>query len=102
MKETKKLPILVYHNIRFGGSESMDGLVTIAAEKFVNQMKYLFDNGYRTLGADEVIDFLEGKISDPKVVAIQFDDGWRSQIVVSPLFRDYGFKATLLDCSRFY
>jgi peptidoglycan/xylan/chitin deacetylase (PgdA/CDA1 family) len=57
-------------------------------------MQYLHDQGYRSLSMDEVVQYLEGKPFPRKVVAIHFDDGWRSAEAALPVLSRYGLKAT--------
>ena len=85
------LPILVYHEIRTGA----DGPTAISLSRFESQMRYLHERGYVALTTDQVIDFIkEGKAPSGKIVAIHFDDGWKSALAALPILDRFGFNAT--------
>ena len=89
------LPILVYHQIRLGADGPPDSLETISLDRFSAQMRHLSEEGYVTLSADEVVEFVRGVGSRAdRIVAIQFDDGWKSAQLALPVLDRYGFKAT--------
>jgi peptidoglycan/xylan/chitin deacetylase (PgdA/CDA1 family) len=92
------LPILVYHQIAAEGDDShfgpVNGPISISLSQFETQMRYLNDQGYVTLGMDEVVSFMKGKPFPKKIVAIHFDDGLKSALKAVPVLNSYGFKAT--------
>lgn len=89
------LPIIVYHQIRDHGDGPPDSLEAISIERFAAQMAYLSSEGYVTLSVDEIVDFVRGRTSTTrKVVAIHFDDGWKSAQLALPVLERYDFKAT--------
>lgn len=88
------LPILVYHRLHENNETAEGGWENVSLGQFKWQMRYLHNEGYRTLSMDEVVDFLKGKTFPEKIVAIQFDDGWKSQQEALPILQKYGFKAT--------
>ncbi len=69
----------------------------ISRSNFEKQLKYLKENGYRTITMEELESYLrEEKELDEKCVAITFDDGDRSVYRYAyPLLRKYGMCATL-------
>jgi len=87
------VPILCYH--RF--ADSCDSPLCMPADVFERQMRYLKENGYRVIGPEELLDFLEYRKAIPKnAVMISVDDGYRSVYNVAyPILRKYGFTATL-------
>ena len=87
------IPILCYH--RF--APSCDSPLCMPADVFENQMKYLKENGYRVIGPEELLDFLDYRKAVPqKAVMISIDDGYRSVYNVAyPILKKYGFGATL-------
>jgi peptidoglycan/xylan/chitin deacetylase (PgdA/CDA1 family) len=90
-----RLPIIVYHQIRNTADGPPDSLETISLDRFKSEMRYLHEHGYVTLNADEVIDFLNGgNPPSKKIVALQFDDGWKSSQLALPVLDKYAFKAT--------
>ena len=87
------IPILCYH--RF--ARSCDSPLCMPADIFERQMKYLKENGYRVIGPEELLDFLDYRKAIPqKAVMISVDDGYRSVYNVAyPILKKYGFGATL-------
>lgn len=62
-------------------------------EKFTAQLKFLKDNGYETLNADEYLACSSGT-GDSRKVLLTFDDGRDSLWTVAyPLLKKYGMKA---------
>ena len=97
-----KIPVIMYHNILNSGeiSEEQKGDVyTVTTENFEKHMKYLYDNKFRSITADELLDFLyNGKALPEKSIVIQFDDGYYSNIIRAyPILKKYGFKATIFS-----
>jgi peptidoglycan/xylan/chitin deacetylase (PgdA/CDA1 family) len=89
------LPILVYHQIRGYGDAPRDSDEVISLQRFEAEMRYLHDNGYVTLSTAEIVDFVRGGIAPgAKIVAIHFDDGWKSAQLALPVLDRYRFKAT--------
>ena len=83
VKEIPKneIPVFTFHSVEY--------------ECFEAQVRYLADNGYRTIGADEYHDILLGKAQpQQKTVVLTFDDGRGSLWSVAyPLLKKYGFNA---------
>jgi len=79
--------ILLYHRFE----EPRYPTTNISREALVGQLKYLRENGYRTIGLDEFKDILDGqKRATGKEVLVTVDDGYRSVYEVAwPLFRKY-------------
>lgn len=102
-----KIVILGYHQIR--EYRDTDGpktkLFITSPEIFEKEMKYLSDNGYKSISLKDYIDYIknEKKISfGEKSVIITFDDGYRSQYDVAlPILKKYNLSATFFiysDC----
>ncbi|GAB6907594.1 Polysaccharide deacetylase [Desulfosarcina cetonica] len=89
----QSVPILCYH--RF--AKTCDSSLCMPADIFERQLRYLKTNGYRVIGADALLDFLQYRRAIPKkAVMITMDDGYRSTFDVAyPLLKKYGFTATL-------
>jgi len=87
------VPILTY----YGFSKNKTDEQTVSETNFKEQMQYLKDNGYRVIGLDQFLDFLDFKTQIPeKSVVITFDDGRRSLYDIAfPVLKDYGFRAVL-------
>lgn len=88
------LPILVYHEIKTARPEPWDVTVTVPLADFEAEMRYLKEQGYATLSMSDVMDYLKGKPFPEKIVAIHFDDGWKSAQDAVPVLNRYGFKAS--------
>lgn len=87
------IPILMYHHFTEGNEVNS---LTVSKENFEAQMKYLFDNGYKTLSFEELEAYIDGKMAnDGKMVVITMDDGYRSNYTIAyPILKQYGMKAT--------
>ncbi len=77
-------------------------LHSLEPESFGRRLRYLADNGYVTLTADEHIECLQGKREAPeRAVVLTIDDG-RASIwsVGAPLLRRHGMSATVFLVPR--
>src|SRR5262245_52179312 len=96
-KRKTKVPILVYHHIKLI-SDGSRGLrrMTVTAEVFGQQMKFLHDNGYHVISFSDVADYFEKGHELPTLpVIISFDDGWVTQYENAlPFLMQYHFPAT--------
>ena len=86
------VPVLMYHHIL-----SKDSFIASSVKNFEAQMKYLYEDGWKTLTSDEFYQFKQGKLKVPKKsVLITFDDGWRDNFIYAyPILKKYNLKATL-------
>lgn len=91
---SRGLPIIVYHQIRETPDGPPDSLEAISLDRFKSEMRYLHEHGYVTLSAEEIVAYLHGGTSADKIVAIQFDDGWKSEQLALPVLDKFDFKAT--------
>lgn len=64
---------------------------------FESHMRWLKDNGYEAISAEDLVLIMEGHMDAPeKAVCITFDDGERSLLDLGlPVLEKYGMKATL-------
>ncbi len=92
-----EIPVLCYHQIRNWQTTDSKFARTyiMPPEKFAVQMKMLADSGYNTITPDELLNYLDKKISLPsKPVLLTFDDGTASQIINAvPVLKLYHFRA---------
>lgn len=97
-KRTAKVPILVYHHISQSVSDGSRALrrLTVNADVFAQQMKYLQDNGYHVITFSALADYLEqGRELPTFPVIISFDDGWETQFEYARAsLEKYHFPAT--------
>lgn len=88
-----------YPRFVFGGSVGailpVFHLHRVTPETLDAQLRYLAENGYRTVTSDAIAHFVRrGVHPGPRTVALCFDDAWASVwTVAGPLLRRYGFRA---------
>jgi peptidoglycan/xylan/chitin deacetylase (PgdA/CDA1 family) len=87
------IPVLMYHSV----SNKKGSKLFMPVEKFRQQMKYLKDNGYNTLTAEEALEhFKNGSTVPEKSVLITLDDGYSDNYTEAfPILKEYGLKATV-------
>jgi peptidoglycan/xylan/chitin deacetylase (PgdA/CDA1 family) len=95
-----RIPGVEYHDSNYGS-----GTVEMTDEWFLAQMKWLSDNGYKTLTGEELIQFAMGNSRPPqKSCFLRFDLGlpvYKSfQEVIVPALVNYSFHATLFVLTR--
>lgn len=99
--QAKSIPILTYHRIcteqEYKSTSLEERDLWVIDTDFEAEMKWLSDNGYRTLSLDEFYDWYTGKIELPKkVVVITFDDGCKCVTDYAlPILKKYNIKATM-------
>lgn len=87
----KAVPIFVYHHIQ----DQPSNYIAISPETFENQLKYLKDNGWKTVRVSDIASGLQDNNPDNKEVALTFDDANDSFLKAWPLLKKYGDTATL-------
>jgi len=89
----RPVPVFMYHHV----SPHKSDMVTVTPDVFEAQMRFLAEAGYKTLSADEVLDYILGMSAiNEKAVAITFDDGYLDNyIYVFPILKKYNIKATI-------
>ncbi|MBI2595708.1 polysaccharide deacetylase family protein [Candidatus Daviesbacteria bacterium] len=92
------VPILYYHYIGTNGNPedvARDNL-SVAPDKFDEQMAYIAKNGYNVITLDTLYAALQGNVTlPPKPVVLSFDDGYIDFYVNAyPVLKKYGFHAT--------
>ena len=96
--DATKIPILTFHTVvndNLKKSKYSDNEWYAALSDFEKQMKYLYDNGYKTISAEEFENWYDGKVEYPKkTVMLTFDDGdYDFYYLVYPVLKKYHFKA---------
>lgn len=96
----ESVPVLMYHSIC---DDHDDNIMKVPKKQFDEQMKYLKDNGYHTLSADEFYNFLvNGKSIPQKSVLITFDDGYQNQYDNAyPTLKKYKFNAVMFIITNY-
>lgn len=95
----KKVPILMYHYIdddRLADSYMRRDLTVLTSE-FENQMKWLSENGVKTMTMTEYFSLLaQGKLGTEKIALLTFDDGYLDFYEkAAPILKKYNQKATV-------
>jgi peptidoglycan/xylan/chitin deacetylase (PgdA/CDA1 family) len=93
---THRLPILMYHRIAPTGSAATS-TYRVTPEEFEEQLGYLRDAGYYSIGLEDWQAACAKKRPLPgRAVLITFDDGYRDFAACAwPLLKRYGFSATV-------
>jgi len=88
----RTVPVFCYHKM----SANPTGFYEVSTEDFKEQLQLLHDEGYESVTASQIADYLEGKADLPeKAVALTFDDGLKSVLTESkPLMDKHGFVGT--------
>lgn len=88
-----RIPVLMYHDIQ-DIPQSNDPNI-MPKSQFEAQLKYLKDNGFTTITAQEFMDAYSGKVNLPKnTLMLTFDDGFKSmKTIVHPLLKQYDMHA---------
>lgn len=92
--QTTRLPILEYHYSTF----KMGAGVRMETEWFLSQLQWLHDNGFQTLTAEQLADFVHGNFNpSARSVVLTFDVGASKfddyANIVIPVIRKYNFHA---------
>jgi peptidoglycan/xylan/chitin deacetylase (PgdA/CDA1 family) len=92
-----RIPILMYHGVSDALGEKHPYFETNTSPSlFARQMRYLHENGYRTLDLTQAVSALSAGSCEGKPVVITFDDGLRDFYTDAfPVLMTYGFKATM-------
>lgn len=95
------IPVLNYHFFYNDGNNNCGETICLAKSKLEEHLKYLTENGFKTLTMQEFIDWYEGRIEVPyKSVLITIDDGAMGTSFINgniliPLLEQYKVHATL-------
>jgi peptidoglycan/xylan/chitin deacetylase (PgdA/CDA1 family) len=97
-KNGTRVPILMYHSISdnlFGKSHPYSHINT-SPEVFRRQMRCLQQQGYRSIGLNELLKGFEVGLDLTKTVVITFDDGYQDFLTEAmPVLKQYGLMATV-------
>jgi peptidoglycan/xylan/chitin deacetylase (PgdA/CDA1 family)/murein DD-endopeptidase MepM/ murein hydrolase activator NlpD len=102
-----RLPVLMYHSVLKDPAQR--GQYTVSPGDLENDLKWLRNNGYRSVKVDELIAYAEtGKEIECsggahcKPVLLTFDDGhYNNAHYAAPLLKQYGFTAVLFVVGEF-
>ncbi|MDQ6418780.1 endo-1,4-beta-xylanase [Paenibacillus sp. LHD-117] len=87
-----EIPVILYHRVV---DNATDDWTHTSLDDFKKQMKYLNDNGYDTLSAEQYVNILEGTEQAPdKPILLTFDDATPDFITHAlPVLKQYGMKS---------
>ena len=91
MKLARAIPVFMYHHV-----SPSPGLVTVSPETFRSQMEALCRAGWKTVGLNELANFLSGQPLPDRTCILTFDDGYLDNYVYAhPVLAEFGMKAVL-------
>jgi len=92
-----RIPILMYHSIQDGASDRRPYFdINTSPDRFAQQMKFLREQGYRTVHLEEAWKLLAADRWDSRYVVITFDDGYRDFLTAAyPIMAEFGHTAAL-------
>jgi len=95
--------VLVYHNITDGLVPKEWPQMTTPKELFDRQMRYLKENGYNVVPAEQIVSILNSSGPVPsKTISITFDDGYRDNYKNAfPILKRYGLRGTIFITTDF-
>ena len=100
-----KIPVLTYHriipDIEKLGRKNINSPYSLFQTRFIEQMRFLYENAYRPISFDLLMRLMRGEIPDTansdisKYVIICFDDGWKDNYLYAiPILKLFGLSAT--------
>ena len=97
--ETRYLPILMYHSVtEYGKSEYI-----ITPTQLESDLRFLTENGYKTVSARQLYDYVDGGGELPeKPILLTFDDGHYNNLSAAlPLLEKYDCRAIVSVIGKF-
>ena len=90
-----KVPIIMYHSIL--RDKSRVNKYVVSVESLENDMKFLFENDYKTVFISDLVSYVyEGTALPEKPVVLSFDDGHYNNLVyLCPLLEKYDMVACI-------
>ncbi|MBI3379466.1 polysaccharide deacetylase family protein [Candidatus Gottesmanbacteria bacterium] len=93
------VPVLLYHHIEPIAQAKSEGhaQLTVDANIFDSQMKYLKDNGYKSISAEELVNAIISHHNLGKTVVVTLDDGYNDAYNFAfPIAKKYGIILNLM------
>ncbi len=85
--------VLVYHEVIT--DDRVEGVTTISAAHFAEQMELLADEGFVTVSVADLVRHMKGEAALPaRAVVLTFEDGWRSALNAMPALDKFKQKAS--------
>ncbi len=100
-----KIPVFCYHRVISDWHKiryALGWTRFISVGYFDKQMKYIAENGYRTISCDEIYDWYKGNLELPKkTVMLTFDDAFYEVYYKAlPILKKYDLKATIFTVGK--
>ena len=94
----QSIPVCMYHHV----NDHPDRYLTVSIKNFIDQMEFLYREGYTTLSSNEFRAYKKGLARFPrKSVLLTFDDAWLDIFVNAfPIMRQYNIKFTVFVISE--
>src|SRR5579864_2042437 len=93
-----KLPILMYHHVGSlpQNADATTKDLTVPAQNFLQQVKWLSDNGYHSVSLEDIYLYTHGQFQMPsKPVIFSFDDGYTDVFQNAvPVLKQYGYSGS--------
>lgn len=95
------LPVLMYHSVCENPSKA--GKFVVSEQNLRSDLEYIKNNGYHTISAAELIDFVENGTPLPEnPIMLTFDDGYYNNYKLAyPLLKEYNMKAVISIIGRY-
>jgi peptidoglycan/xylan/chitin deacetylase (PgdA/CDA1 family) len=96
--ENRAVPVLNYHKV-----EDLHHALSVSAQEFEEQMKYLRQKGYTSITPEQLVNYLQAGTPLPhRPILITFDDGYADNFSNAyPIMQKYGFTATIFLATGF-
>ena len=93
----KNVPVIMYHSVGYPNKNWVWSNLTCPVDVFEKQMRSLFKNRFKTIGLQELYDYMSyGKTLPSKAIVLTFDDGYLDNwVYVYPLLKKYGLRGTI-------
>ena len=100
-RDSIDIPVLMYHNIK--QNPRQHGEYCISPDALESDLKFLQDNDYTTIVAQDVINYvLKGRKLPEKPVILTFDDGHYNNVhYAEPLLKKYDMRAVIFVNGEF-
>lgn len=92
----RSIPVLMYHHLVEDLSKYEGNEAVVSIKQFREQMEFLAEEGFTTLNAAQLLDFLSGSPVPDNTVVITFDDGYESNYIHAfPILKELGLVAII-------
>jgi peptidoglycan/xylan/chitin deacetylase (PgdA/CDA1 family) len=97
MKQSKAVPVLMYHSVGISNPNWIWNFLTVPHKIFEDHLQVLKTKGFNTIDLKQLYEYVgEGKPIPANSIVLTFDDGYFDNWVYAyPLLKKYGFKGTI-------